>query len=92
MDEFAELAILHPENRFKESIENANESVLNRIAPLFKSEVSTNINRNDSSVLVLKILLKSLTYSDSLLCMRGIMKCPIKHVKDEIVRIWGISK
>ena len=68
MDEFAELAILHPENRFKESIENANESVLNRIAPLFKSEVSTNINRNDSSLLVLKILLKSLTYSDSLLC------------------------
>ena len=50
MDEFAELAILHPENRFKESIENANESVLNRIAPLFQSEVSTNINRNDSSL------------------------------------------
>ena len=69
MDEFAELAILHPENRFKESIENANESVLNRIALLFKSEVSTTINRNDSSLLVLKIVLKSLSYSDSLRCL-----------------------
>ena len=74
MDEFAELAILHPENRFKESIENANESVLNRIALLFKSEVSTTINRNDSSLLVLKIVLKSLSYSDSLRC---ICKIPI---------------